>query len=117
MAAASPTRPPYGDQPKTSSGSATYPLDMFAALSDDHKYLTVAVVNATDQEEKFDLSASGVKLGGPSTLWQLTGNDLNADNHVGEPEKVFVKEIPLGDATGVIAVAPSSVNIYQFSVE
>jgi alpha-N-arabinofuranosidase len=90
---------------------------MFAALSDDHKYLTVAVVNATDQEEKFDLSASGVKLGGPSKLWQLTGNDLNADNHVGEPEKVFVKEIPLGDATGVIAVAPSSVNIYQFSVE
>jgi alpha-N-arabinofuranosidase len=111
-----PTRPPYGDQPKTSSGSPTYPLDMVAALTDDHKYLAVAVVNATDQEHKFDLSVAGMKVGGPSKVWQLSGSDLNADNHVGQPQLVFVQEIPLSDASGPVTVAPSSVNIYRFSV-
>jgi alpha-N-arabinofuranosidase len=111
-----PTRPPYGDQPKTSSGSATYPLDMIAALTNDRKYLTVAVVNATDREHAFDLSIAGLKVGGPSTLWQLTGDDLNADNHVGEPQKVFVKEIPLDNASGPMRAAPNSVNIYRFPV-
>ena len=112
-----PTRPPYGDQPKTSSGSSTYPLDMIATLTDDRKYLTVAVVNATDRERGFDLSVAGMKVGPPSMVWQLSGSDLNADNHVGEPEQVFVKEIPLGEGSKTIAVATNSVNIYRFSVQ
>ena len=38
------------DQPAKSSGSPTYPLDTLAALSADHKYLIVSVVNATESE-------------------------------------------------------------------
>jgi alpha-N-arabinofuranosidase len=68
--------PPYIEEPKTSSGSPTYPLDVFAALTPDHKFLTLAVVNATEKEQKFNLSAVGVKLAGPSTQWILTGNGL-----------------------------------------
>lgn len=111
-----PTRPPYGDQPKTSSGSPTYPLDMVAALTDDHKYLTLAVVNATDEEHPFDLSVAGVKVDGAPTVWQLSGSDLSADNHVGQPQQVFVREIPRGDASGTIHVAPNSVSIYRLPV-
>jgi hypothetical protein len=44
-----------GDLPWTSAGSPTYPLDMVAALSADHKFLTLAVVNATDSEQKFSV--------------------------------------------------------------
>src|SRR6185503_618754 len=47
-----------GDQPETNSGSPTYPLDMFASLTPDHKYLTLAVVNATEKEQSFDLSVA-----------------------------------------------------------
>jgi alpha-N-arabinofuranosidase len=43
-----PKYPPAPDQPKTSSGSPTYPLDVFAALTPDRRFLMVAVVNATD---------------------------------------------------------------------
>ena len=68
-----PKYPPYGDQPETSSGSSTYPLDMVAALTEDRKFLTIAVVNGTDTEHKFDLKATGVSLSGPPTLWQMTG--------------------------------------------
>ncbi len=48
-----PKYPIAGDQPKTHPGSPTYPLDMFAALTPDRKYLTIAVVNATESEQKF----------------------------------------------------------------
>ena len=83
-----PTKnPPYADEPKQPSGSETYPLDMFAALTADHKYLTLAVVNATETEQKFHLDVTGARLGGPSTLWQMSGNSLDAANHVGQPRR------------------------------
>ena len=111
-----PKRPPYGDQPETSSGSPTYPLDTVAALTEDHKFLTVAVVNATESEQKLDLNVSGVRLAGPSTQWQLSGTSLDAENHVGQPQQIAVKEIALGDATSAVSVAPNTVNIYRFQV-
>ena len=109
-----PEYPPYGDQPKTSSGSPTYPLDMVAALTADHKYLTIAVVNATEAEQKFDLKVAGAHLAGPSMQWQLTGENLEAENRVGQQPQVEVKEIPLGNAPQTVSVAPTTVNIYRF---
>jgi len=111
-----PRVPIAGDQPRENPGSPTYPLDMFAALTADRKFLTLAVVNATEKEQKFDLSASGAQLAGPSTLWQMTGGSLDAANHVGQPPQVSVREIVLGDAASTIVVAPISVNIYRFSL-
>jgi alpha-N-arabinofuranosidase len=110
-----PRFPPGGDQPKTSSGSPTYPLDMFAALSADKKFLILSVVNATDSEQTFDLNVSGTRLAGPSTLWQLTGSTLDATDRVGQPPQVEIKETT-DNASETISVAPISVNIYQFPV-
>jgi alpha-N-arabinofuranosidase len=104
------------DQPVKTSGSPTYPLDMFAALSPDRKYLVLSVVNATDSEQKFDLSVTGAHVAGPSKLWQLTGSHPDAVNHVGQPPQVEVKEIAAGDAAQTITIAPISVNIYRFPV-
>ncbi|MFP5228727.1 MAG: alpha-N-arabinofuranosidase, partial [Acidobacteriota bacterium] len=112
-----PTRnPPYADEPKTRSGSPTYPLDVFAALSPDHKYLNVSVVNATDKEQRLDLDFTGARIEGASRLWRLTGKDLEAANHVGQPAQVSIQEIPVRAASGGVMVAPISVDIYQFPV-
>jgi alpha-N-arabinofuranosidase len=111
-----PKYPPGGDEPKTSSGSPTYPLDMFAALSADRKFLIVSVVNATDSEQKFDLSVSGTRLAGPLKLWQLTGSTVDAANRASQPPQVEIKEIPVDSTRGTISVAPISVNIYRFPV-
>ncbi len=100
----------------TTSGSPTYPLDMFAALTPDRKFLTLAVVNATESEQKFDLNVAGVHLAGPSTLWQLTAKSLDAANHVGQPPQVAMKEIAIGNVSQSVTVAPISVNIYRFPV-
>ena len=75
-----------------------------------------AVVNATDTEQKFDLNVSGMKVAGPSTQWQLSGTSLNAENHVGQPAQIQVKEISLGDAPSSITVTANSVNIYRLPV-
>ena len=111
-----PQYPVGGDQPETNSGSPTYPLDMFAALTPDRKFLTLAVVNATDSEQKFDLGVTGAKLAGSPTLWQMTGKTLEAANRVGQEPQVAVKEISLSGASGKISVAPISINIYRFPV-
>ncbi|MGH9528298.1 MAG: alpha-N-arabinofuranosidase [Terriglobales bacterium] len=111
-----PKYPVGGDQPETNSGSPTYPLDMFAALTPDHKFLTVAVINATESEQKFDLNVAGMRLAGKPALWQMTGKNLDATNKVGQQPQVAVKEVPLGGATQTLSVAPISVNIYQFPV-
>jgi alpha-N-arabinofuranosidase len=108
--------PSFADEPKTSSGSPTYPLDLFAAISPDRKFLTVSVVNATESEQKFGLNISGVRLAGPSTLWQITASSLDAVNKVGEPPQVQVKETAIGTAPQTVTVAPISVNIYRFPV-
>ena len=102
------------DQPQTPSGSPTYPLDMVAALSADHKSLLIAVVNATETEQKFDLSVTGARTAGPSTLWQLTGSSADAMNRVGQAPQLAVNETSIGNASSTVTVAPISVNLYQF---
>jgi len=92
-----PKYPVGGDQPHANAGSATYPLDMVAALTADRKFLTLGVVNATDSVQKLDLNVTGVHLGGQSTLWQMTGKDLEAANRVGEKPQVEITEIPIGN--------------------
>lgn len=111
-----PKYPIGGDQPQTNSGSPTYPLDMFAALSPDRKFLTVAVVNATESTQNFGLNLAGARLTGDATQWQLTGKGLDAANHAGQAPQVAIKAIDLGRDTKAITVAPISINIYRFSV-
>jgi alpha-N-arabinofuranosidase len=108
--------PNYGDEPKVSSGSSTYPLDVIATLTPDRKYLNVVVVNATEQKQDFDLSVAGMKIGDAGTLWKLTGSTLDAVNRVGQPSGVKVEESPASSVRGAITVAPISVNIYRFPV-
>lgn len=109
-----PKYPPYGDQPKVNAGSATYPLDMLAALTEDRKFLTIAVVNATQSEQKFDLNVTGARVAGPAQMCQLTASSVDAANHVGQQQQVQVKEVSGGNAQGTISVAPISVSIYRF---
>ena len=112
-----PTQHIVRDLPRTSAGSPTYPLDMVAALSADRKYLTLAVVNATDSEQKFDVTISGARLAGNATLWQMTGKDVDAANHVGLTPQVEVKETMIGEAHPTLSVAPISIDIYRFALK
>jgi alpha-N-arabinofuranosidase len=112
-----PQYPVGGDQPETNSGSPTYPLDMFAALTPDHKYLTIAVVNATNTEQSFDLNIAGVRLKGQPTLWQITGTTLQASDQVGQAPQVKITKAMVPGPAHKLSVAPISVDVYRFAVE
>ena len=111
-----PTQHIVGDLPRASAGSPTYPLDMVAALSPDHKFLTLAVVNATESNQKFNLTVDGVRLSGNARLWRMTGNNLEAANKIGQSPQVEVKEIAVAEAPTTLLVAPISVDIYRFPI-
>lgn len=111
-----PKYPVGGDQPRVSSGSATYPLDLFAALSPDKKTLNVAVVNATESAQSLNLEIAGAKPAGTASVWRLTGPDLEASNRVGHPAQIELQESNSSEPLSTISVPPISVSIYRIPV-
>jgi alpha-L-arabinofuranosidase len=73
-----PTDSPGGEQPMVNAGSPTFPLDVAAAWTEDHRALTVAVLNPTDVEQPLKLKITGAAPSGKGTLWRLApkGNDV-----------------------------------------
>jgi len=110
------TNPEYGDEPKIRSGSPTYPLDVLATLTPDHRYLNIVVVNATENKQKFDLNITGSTIENPGRLWKLTANSLDAVNRAGQPAQTEIKDSPVSRVDKAITVDPISVNIYRFPI-
>jgi alpha-N-arabinofuranosidase len=109
-----PRYPIGGDQPSVNTGGDTYPLDVSAALSEDGKTLTVAVVNGTEQPHSFALSIDGFKAKSVGRCWKFTGPNPEAANPLGQAPQVGITESPFDAASGSLAIAPISVEIYHF---
>ncbi len=107
-----PKYPAGGDQPKVPSGSPTYPLDLYAALSPDRKSLLVAVVNATESAQTIDLEFAGIHASGPAKLQRLEGASLTASNTVGKPAELKLAESTSTDPLTAISIPPISVTVF-----
>src|SRR5205823_8872078 len=83
-----PKWPVGGEQPATSPGSPTYPLDISAAFTGDRKFLTVAIVNPTEEPQSLNLHLEGVQLAGEAQMWQMTGPTPDAANALGKQPEV-----------------------------
>jgi alpha-N-arabinofuranosidase len=59
---------------------------------------------------------SGTRLIGKAKMWRMTGQDLDAANHVGQTSQVEVKESEIEEAPASMSVAPISIEIYRFPV-
>ena len=112
-----PIYPAGGDQPAVNPGSDTYPLDVSAALSDDRKTLTFAVLNPSDSEQHMKLSISGARVSIQGYLWRMAPSSVDATITVGKEPGVEVQEQKLESLSGAITVPPFSVSIYSFGVE
>jgi alpha-N-arabinofuranosidase len=114
----SPQHPVKGtvgvDKPRVSSGSDTYPLDVAAALTSERKMLTVAIVNPTESTQELDLNVTGVELRGVGKLWQIAAPNVDAVNVPGQKPAVDIVETALNEVPNRLAVAPLSVNVYEF---
>jgi len=104
------------------SGSPTYPLDVFAALSADRKTLAVSVVNPTEAWQDCELNLTGVQASGPVTVSQLTAPAGAAPTPAapgigrfgGPPATVAQSMLP--QAPRRMTVPPASLTVYAFEV-
>jgi alpha-N-arabinofuranosidase len=112
-----PTFPAGGDQPAVNPGSDTYPLDVSAALSEDRKTLTFAVLNPSDAKQSMKLAVHGVKLANQGTVWQMAPSSVDAVVAVGKTPEVAVEGHALGSVPDTIEAPPFSVSIYSYPLQ
>jgi len=112
-----PIYPAGGDQPEINPGSDTFPLDVSAALSDDRKTVTFAVLNPSDSQQQLKLAIDGVKLASQGHVWRMAPSSVEATITVGQKPGVEVQEQELTSMPDTMAVPPFSVNIYSFAVQ
>lgn len=112
------------DLPARPSGSSTYPLDVFAALSADRKKLAVSVVNPTETAQDCDLNLAGVQPGGAAKLWQVSApvgtvapSAGPGRGGVGFGPPATISESSLPQAPHRITLPPSSLSVYEFEVK
>ncbi len=105
-----PTDPPGGEQPVVNAGSDTFPLDVVAAWTEDHRALTVAILNPTDGEQPLKLNIAGADLSGKGTLWRLASNESNGQN----PR---ISSSPVDSVPSAVIIPQFSINIYEFQLK
>ena len=112
------------DLPARPSGSPTYPLDVFAALSADRKKLAISVVNPTETTQDCELNLTAVQPSGTAGLWQLTAPAGAVAPAPGPGPGGFgfgppatMKETSLPQAPRRITLPPSSLSVYEFEVK
>ncbi len=104
-----PTDPPGGEQPVLNAGSDTFPLDVVAAWTEDHRALTVAILNPTDVEQPLKLNISGASLSGKGTLWCLASAESSGQNPV--ISSTLVDAVPIA-----LTLPRFSISIYKLLV-
>ena len=105
-----PTDPPGGEQPVVNAGSDTFPLDVAAAWTTDHRALTVAVVNPTDVEQSLKLNITGANLAGKGTLWRLASTEANGQNP-------STSDSPVDAIPDTLTLPRFSINVYELQVK
>ncbi len=110
------------DLPETPSGSPTWPVDVFAALSGDRSKIAISVVNPTETSQECVLNLSGVRASGPAKLWRLTAPE-GAPTTPGPGQSPFgfgppvrAAEETLSEAPRVVTVPAASLTVFEFAV-
>jgi alpha-N-arabinofuranosidase len=87
------------------SGSPTWPLDVFAAVSADRGKMAISVVNPTETPRECDLNLAGAQASGPARVHQLTA-----------PAGATPAESSLPQAPRRITEPPASLTVYAFDL-
>ena len=107
---------PMVDVPVHSTGSATYPLDVLAAVSADRKIFYLSVVNPTEEEQTLSPRIAGVKLQSAGKLWQIAAPSVDAVNQPDQKPSVEIIEHGAQQLAGPLRIPPISVNLYGFGI-
>lgn len=104
------------DRASVPSGSATYPLDVTAALTPDRKTLAVAIVNPTDSPQDMGLEFTNAGAVTQARLRQIAGADYTSRNLPGQDPVVEIRQIPVDGVPSEVTVPPISLSMYEFEL-
>ena len=90
-------------------------MDISAAFTGDRKFLTVAIVNPTEDPQSLNLHLEGVQLAGEAQMWQMTGPTPDAANALGKQPEVEIKETGVSSVPETLSIAPASITVYRFA--
>lgn len=107
---------PMVDVPTTPTGSATYPLDVLAALSSDRKTFYLSVVNPTEEEQVLSPRVGGVKLQDQGKLWQIAAASVDVANEADKKPAVEIAEHGAQQLGTQLRIPAISVNLYAFEL-
>ncbi|HEY3268890.1 MAG TPA: alpha-L-arabinofuranosidase C-terminal domain-containing protein [Armatimonadota bacterium] len=105
----------FGSIPLAVDG-APHPLDVSAAVSEDGRALTVAVVNPTDSSKSLALSLRGAELTGAGARFEIADADPMAYNDPSEPPRVVTRETPVTGFAGAIEAPAYGVVLYRLDL-
>ena len=112
------------DKAAKPSGSPTYPLDVFAALSADRRKLEISIVNPTETQQECDLSLTGVQLVAPGKFYRISNSPATsasttpvAAGPFGAGPPAALAESTLERLPSMITLPPASLSVYEFEVK
>ncbi len=105
----------FGTLPVAVEASA--PIDAMAAWTEDHKVLTLGIVNPTKGPVEIPLTITGAKLAGTGRRFEMAGDDPMACNDPDQGMKVKLVESPVTGLKGRVSVKPYSVTLLRLDAE
>ncbi|MDO5308740.1 MAG: alpha-L-arabinofuranosidase C-terminal domain-containing protein [Planctomycetia bacterium] len=106
----------FGVQPLMVEAKAPY--DVAAALTQDGKTLTLAIVNPTEQEASFNFQVNGLQLAKGATKYEIIGKNAMDYNDPDQPQKIDIAQTQTDDDLDKgVKVAPLSVTLFEIAVK
>ncbi|MEA3226375.1 MAG: hypothetical protein U9Q07_10535, partial [Planctomycetota bacterium] len=105
----------FGTVPLAVTGDAK-PLDVAAALTEDGKALTVAVVNPTEQQYELTVDLENTRLRRNGVLWRIAHTDPEAYNDPGKEPNVVINEKKISGFSNNMKLPPLSISLYKFGI-
>jgi len=92
-------------------------LDIAAAWTEDHKALTIGIVNPTAQQQQITMDLKGAQLAGTGRLGLIAHSDPMAYNEPGKEPNVVIEEKELSNVSNSLTVPALSVSLYSLVVQ
>jgi alpha-L-arabinofuranosidase len=102
----------FGQTPVAVDGVEA-PLDAVAAVTEDGRALTVAVMNPTGESHRLRVTLVGARaLEGSGQRWVITGENRFAGNRPGHARQVDIKTEAVARSADILEAPPLSVSLY-----
>jgi alpha-N-arabinofuranosidase len=92
-------------------------LDVAAALTEDKKYLTLGVVNATYDTYEISLNLKELSLAGKADGWVVANSDAMSYDEPGKEPVIKIEDLPATDFSGKVSVKPVSFTVFKIPVK